>query len=168
MLRRLRASVPGRLGAAAVALVLSGAPALAAAAAPEREHRCACWHARGEECSCARCHAAARRTSRPPVARAPPCHGPRSEEAPAPPCHGPRAAAPARPERREVPAAPAIAGCCGAPEPPGVALAGIERFTLPAADEPPAPPPPAPEVPQAGAGPREAPAAPEPPPPRPA
>jgi hypothetical protein len=156
VLSRVRASALGRLGAAAVAVALAGVPALSARADHAAEHRCACRHARGQECACARCHETARRVA--PVA----------QEAAPPPCHGPRAAAPAQKPRRDagVPAGPRVSGCCGAPEAPGVAPTGIDRFTLPSASAPPAPRVGAGEVTRVESGPRDAPDVPETPPPR--
>ena len=127
MLNAVRTSVVGRLSAAAVAVVLTGAPALVARADQEREHRCQCrTHAGGRECSCQRCHQ--------------PRAAPETKEQARPPCHGARSGAATRPPRagrgegqarRGAPPGPFMVGCCGAPEPPKVVLTSIEWFALP-------------------------------------
>ena len=71
MLRRFHLSALSRLSAALVALALTGAPALAAAAAPRPVHRCLCPRGAGHDC--AHCHPTG------PAASAgddalPPCH----------------------------------------------------------------------------------------------
>lgn len=114
----------GRVAAIAVALALTGAPALAEQHAPQREHRCTCRAAgRVHECACPRCHAAARAAG----------------DARTPPCHRAAPGAPAPAASRD-PAASCWTGSCGAPDAPVTSLLALEAFTVPAGSRLPAPP----------------------------
>lgn len=118
MVRAVRTSLPGRLGAVVVALVLTGAPALAAH--PETtEHRCQCkGHSRVHECECARCHEATPKAQR------------RSAAAQDPPCHRAVAKDEKRAPPRELAGGPCMRGVCGGTEQQhGAPLTPLDAFT---------------------------------------
>jgi hypothetical protein len=130
----MHVSVVGRLAAAAVAMVLTGAPALVARD-EERAHRCSCkGHSELRECDCVRCHARDRVDALDGATLAsahPARHG--AAEAAQPRCHPSRATKTheAPPARRPDPTSgPCVAGVCGFPDAPAACLAGVDRFTL--------------------------------------
>lgn len=89
-----------RVLALAMALSLSGAPAIVSASLPATAHQCRCHHGPDEDCDCPRCHRALEAAS---------------EDATLPPCH--RAAARARLARKAVPRAGlCVKSSCGSDE----------------------------------------------------
>jgi hypothetical protein len=109
--------VVARIAAAMVAMVLSGAPRVAALHAPGKRHVCTCAHAGDHaQCGCVLCRRAAlnARTSS-PSAR-PCCRGAAKKELAA--------------ERRAA-TTPCVEGTCGAGAQPSVAFAGVEPFCPP-------------------------------------
>jgi hypothetical protein len=152
MVRALRTSSSGRLGAVIVALTMTGAPALAAR--PESgEHRCLCRaHARDDDCECARCHEATSKQRQAADAQRPPCHRAAAKD-------GKHA-----PQRRSA-GAPCVTGTCGGPETHGTPLTPLDAFTLSLAPAPSGALPPAGSVERPSGAQREAPSVPEIPPP---
>ena len=110
-----------RIAAPLVAVMLSGAPRIAAMHAPAERHRCACRaHASGErECDCAICRKATL-AAQASDERAPPCHREAAKKAQA-----------AREASRPADG-PCIEGTCGTGSRPAVTVAGVEPFSPPA------------------------------------
>lgn len=154
MLRIVRSLAVSRLGAALVALALTGLPRVATPGQAPGVHRCTCKAHGAHECTCPVCQAAAARAARLADAeRLPPCH---------------RAAAIAEAQRQAAgpqASGPCLRGSCGLPEQPRATPAGIEPFLIPIATGIAAPSPAGQPAGQQAA-PRAVPREPETPPPR--
>jgi hypothetical protein len=155
MLGSMRSLAVSRVGAALVALALTGVPHLASTGHVGGAHRCSCKAHVDHECTCPICRATALATRLAEAGKLPPCH---------------RGAALAE-ARGQVPARESAEACmkgtCGVPEQPRTTPAGIEPFLIPQATALAAPGPTG-QPPAAGAVPRAVPREPETPPPRPA
>jgi hypothetical protein len=116
MLSRLRGWLPSRVAAALVVSALSGAPALASAAAPASTRgACACAsHGRNGACTCAPSRLARGRDA---VRKAPPCH-PSSD---------------ARSGRRGAATCARLTGPCGVPDGQVPPPRAVEPFQAPGA-----------------------------------
>jgi hypothetical protein len=149
MLARLRQRLALR---AAVALLLSGAPRLAATLAPEPAHHCECpAHGGDHRCTCPVCNAAARIARQRQLRDVPPCHREAAR----------RVAA----EQDREPPGPCLGPTCGRGDARMLVVSGEDSFTFAAAPALPAGEPAAPPR-SPPSRPSERPSSPEPPPPR--
>lgn len=150
MLALLRQSPALRLVAA---LLLTGAPRLAGALAPEPEHRCTCASHGEHRCSCPICAARARSARNRRIAALPPC------------CREAARRAAAEEDRAAIPAGPCLGAPCGGGEGRGWVAPEQESFTPATVPGPWVPEAAEPLQAAAGRG-CDRPRAPEPPPPR--